>query len=252
MKSNKTKWRWLCCVAAILSMVVTTNAQAALFEDDFDGSSSIDTNKWTQTGGTTAPGDVIEVVTEGSNNVAHFHSVGGAGMTSNSLTTKTSFGDDHTLTVDVKRPTGAVGQPAFNFFYGSGAASTRSYHVDWGQNHNVSIFTYHNSTWAHRGTLGGTSLNWDTWYHFEIINSDTSVGINIYESDGITLVDSGTYSHDSGMGSDRTLIFKCTANAGNTVGGYIDNVVVTPEPATMVLLGLGGVGLLIRRRRRAA
>jgi hypothetical protein len=30
----------------------------------------------------------------------------------------------------------------------------------------------------------------------------------------------------------------------------VDNLTVVPEPATMVLLGLGGVGLLIRRRRR--
>jgi hypothetical protein len=31
----------------------------------------------------------------------------------------------------------------------------------------------------------------------------------------------------------------------------VDYIRVVPEPATMVLLGLGGVGLLIRRRRRA-
>lgn len=32
----------------------------------------------------------------------------------------------------------------------------------------------------------------------------------------------------------------------------VDNLTIVPEPATMVVLGLGGVGLLIRRRRRLA
>ncbi|MCD4825177.1 MAG: DNRLRE domain-containing protein [Phycisphaerae bacterium] len=37
----------------------------------------------------------------------------------------------------------------------------------------------------------------------------------------------------------------------DTMTGPELDITVTPEPATMVLLGLGGVGLLIRRRRRA-
>jgi hypothetical protein len=32
-----------------------------------------------------------------------------------------------------------------------------------------------------------------------------------------------------------------------TTEGYIDNVVLTPEPATLLLLGLGG--LMLRRKR---
>jgi len=39
------------------------------------------------------------------------------------------------------------------------------------------------------------------------------------------------------------------ANAGSFSVLEIDNVVVTPEPASLGLLGLGGLGLLTRRRR---
>jgi len=34
------------------------------------------------------------------------------------------------------------------------------------------------------------------------------------------------------------------------IGGTWSNVTVVPEPATMVLLGIGGIGVLIRRKRR--
>jgi PEP-CTERM motif-containing protein len=44
---------------------------------------------------------------------------------------------------------------------------------------------------------------------------------------------------------------RCTWDTPGDVSILVDGVSITPEPATMVLLGLGGVGLLIRRRRRA-
>lgn len=41
------------------------------------------------------------------------------------------------------------------------------------------------------------------------------------------------------------------SNLGGADNTYLDNLEVIPEPATMVLLGLGSVGLLIRRRQPA-
>jgi hypothetical protein len=36
---------------------------------------------------------------------------------------------------------------------------------------------------------------------------------------------------------------------GDHKHAYMDDLSVTPEPATMALLGFGGLGMLIRRKR---
>ncbi|MCD4823510.1 MAG: PEP-CTERM sorting domain-containing protein [Phycisphaerae bacterium] len=66
--------------------------------------------------------------------------------------------------------------------------------------------------------------------------------------------DWGTYSFDiTGFARsdvDRFLVYVNTNGVDVDYEVSIDDLKLVPEPATMVLLSLGGVGLLVRRRRR--
>jgi hypothetical protein len=74
---------------------------------------------------------------------------------------------------------------------------------------------------------------------------------------GMNIASGSSFDHDSGGFTIGTLVYDGTPVAA---GDYTSSeawysgagtITVLPELATLVLLGLGGVGLLIRKRRKA-
>lgn len=92
------------------------------------------------------------------------------------------------------------------------------------------------------GTLGGSSL-------LAVWKSDTLFGLE-------DLAGNGSAASNIAVGSGAPIIGNITAgsNLGPSAGGLVTTnslqlVVAIPEPSSALLLGLGGLGLLIRRKR---
>jgi hypothetical protein len=109
------------------------------------------------------------------------------------------------------------------------------------------------------GTVDGFTGSTDTWYTIRVEKFDDAgtmkikvlvdgVQKDLKQTDGsfaAALPYSDLENDDSG--TDGFWMSTHGAHSGEFVVDYVE---YAPEPATMVLLGLGGVGLLLRRRRR--
>jgi hypothetical protein len=137
------------------------------------------------------------------------------------------------------------------------------------------MFTY-NYLYLSRFDKNGDWANWEyaslpgltlgTAYQFEVEYDPTGNGgngtVGVYQWEkGTTKPDTPTYYNGTGgnwAGNDWTVNAFGAYNMGGTSGGgytgtadaTVDNMYLVPEPATMAFLGIGGIGILIRRKRR--
>ena len=105
-------------------------------------------------------------------------------------------------------------------------------------------YTYSDSTGTHSSGIGFTANG----LHAEV----TLTGIDTYQlkvtpAGGSTSTFSGTLADGAGSGIDRVRLFNANAGNGGSNNAFFNSIAITPEPASLALVGLCGL-MLIRRR----
>lgn len=218
----------------VLTLALSANAGTVLFSDDFE-SGNLD--KWT-IGGRQEGTNLAEVTSGASSLVAHLYQAGFS-----EITIEKKFDYDSGLNfafdmdVDIQ----------------SSASSTSSHYAGgWAE------FTFCNESEEAIGQvryLSSTSswpfdaYNPNPWHHSFSIPEET--GLVSYDLNVLDLLSNITL--DMGALSSVKVIFRAYTSSNNysmSTNTYVDNVVVTPEPTTIVLLSIGSVYILKRCNQR--
>jgi hypothetical protein len=97
------------------------------------------------------------------------------------------------------------------------------------------------------------NISWPGIKEMEVYWGDGLVDRLFFDTTGKTATDMGWEYHAytvEASGTTTRLAFVDIDRTDGYYGSALDDVSVTPEPATLSLVALGGLGLLARRRRR--
>ena len=270
-------------VALVMAMACVPMASGAvLYTDNFESGSAAG---WTATSGVAAS-VVSDNVTDSSGTQALDLNQAAAGTAYATVTLPSSVtlndGDSLSLSFNVRLPSGpgTIGDRKFRFgFYNSTNTEGYAARMDIGADA-ISSSNHAADLWASVGALGsstgstpaGKSLGTSNNVLGQLVNTDVDnviftinrSGTSVVTSMTVTdLTNAGTFTFsgtdstttvpaDTGYSFDEFLIGQ---NGGSAQDYRIDNVVVSnnataaPEPASLGVLGVAGIGRLVRRRK---
>ena len=117
-----------------------------------------------------------------------------------------------------------------------------------GQTYTLNFF----STNAGNGTATqNTSTNYNTAGRWDVTlaGQTLSTSTRAWQGVGNQTWTAESLTFTSGVTGSSNLVFTSVATSGTQVNMGMDEISITPEPSSTLLLGLGGISLLLRRRK---
>jgi hypothetical protein len=237
VRRRRLKMRQIAMLLMVLGLAVFAAQGAPVFQENFDSYTSWPDGGWSTVGttGLSSPGNggsgqALELTRPASGETAAWHS-----FTEQSTGTVTAY-----IGQSINSSPGSAG--GLRFLLSDFTAGKDLGYICLTEDGFVTMNTTNGYFESRRiGTYEA-----DTWYPISI--SWDAVAKTVTASfDGGTPLTLG-YA-EAGANIANGLMAYNANTSGGTWYSYVDDIVVTPEPATMGLLALGGLGMLIRRKR---
>lgn len=226
--------RIVCVVGFIAALASPLSADVMLFEDDFNDG-VIDPTKWASTAGVNVveTGGVLQVNVNGTNN---------GGKVTSQLITLASPTELITMTRHMMIHKGSSEMRMHHEILRPGDVPGAAYAV------RASYYDYHyQNNLVGFGTYNNRIASYDTWFD-EVLTYDPVTGATHYTN---TLGADNNWTSGILGGNQMKLYWSDTCwYTGHFA--HVDSIAITqaPDPATMSVLAVGGLAMLIRRRKR--